>query len=363
VRFDSVALSALSAVLACWCKQSILPALVVAPLYVLLVDGLLDAVMYAFALFVFGAITSTLFLTSFGPANVWFHMVTLPAHHGWREETTASHWNLFWRACLLLLNEMTPTLAYLGTAMLIGWFLVPRSSPSRERPMVRLANWCRANPWIMLPAIAVTLLPASLLGFLKVGGYVNNFSLTHFFVMAAVTVYLIQLYGRAASVPGAQAPTRVVIVALIALFLLSSWPIEFLKRHQIERMFVSIANVRNNQQEVAFAVAKKQPATGYFPWNVLSSLMAEGKYYHFEWGIVDRLEADMLPTRAQSTAHLPAKMQFVGFGPLHQSQASMALFEPPPGQFSHSELPGFVVYPESLANVKAKPEIGKATQR
>lgn len=355
----AIASSAGCAVLACWCKQSILPALVVVPVYLMLSEGWLEAVTYAIGLLISGVVSAVVFVVSFGPANMWFHMVTLPARHGWRGESTTSHVWLLGQAILLLLNDVAPTLAVLGFALLIGHVVLP-ARPTPAPMLERWKQWLRVNPWTLLPMTAVALLPASLLGYLKVGGFLDNFALTHFFLMAAATVYLIELYQRAPASQAQGALVRTIVLATLALFLFWRWPVDFLKRHKAEQMFLSLVRVRSNQQEAVYDYAKREPGRAYFPWNTLATLMAEGKYYHFEWGVVDRLEANLPPSRAQSVAHLPEKLELVAFGPGAQSDFAMALFEPPRARDFQS---GFVLYPETLENVKDKPELGKASQR
>ena len=56
-------------------------------------------------------------------------------------------------------------------------------------------------------------------------------------------------------------------------------------------MLSMIRNPSDNTQEVVYTYAVGHPGLVYFPWNGLSTLLAEGKLYHFEWGIYDRYEA------------------------------------------------------------------------
>ena len=78
---------------------------------------------------------------------------------------------------------------------------------------------------------------ASLLGFVKVGGYVNNFSLTHVFLALTMSTMLIRLYAEIKSrehrVPTTSDPifatippmmARSIVLASLALFALWHWP-------------------------------------------------------------------------------------------------------------------------------------------
>ena len=75
---------ALCAVLSCWCKQTMLPFLIAAPLYLYVVDrGLV--VRYVACLAGIGIVVSAVLILSFGGHAMWFHMVTIPSSQHWQE--------------------------------------------------------------------------------------------------------------------------------------------------------------------------------------------------------------------------------------------------------------------------------------
>src|SRR5213075_2531525 len=80
--------AAICGVLACWCKQSALPVLLVPPLYLLLADGWFAARRQLLITAAVGIVTSAAMLLSFGPARMWFHMVQLPARQPFANEAS-----------------------------------------------------------------------------------------------------------------------------------------------------------------------------------------------------------------------------------------------------------------------------------
>ena len=95
-------------------------------------------------------------------------------------------------------------------------------------------------------------------------------------------------------------------------------------------IFVAIRDVDNNQQEIAYRRSKAHPGVVYFPWQPLSTLLGEGRLYHFEWGAYDHYVAKNrnrvpVPSRQQIIAHIPdsSKLQFIAYGPLHQEEFSV----------------------------------------
>jgi hypothetical protein len=264
-------------------------------------------------------------------------MVQLSAAHGWEHETEHGRAFLLFRALLLLISECLPTIGLILLPLLLRYLLLPHGDGIAGRRKVRWLAWIRDNPWIMFPFAAVLLIPSSLLGFLKVGGYVNNFSLTHVFLVLVVSAVWIRLYAQIRSVintngslpiaSGISPKTiRAIVLAALALLVLWEWPDVLLKPRRAASMYPSIAEPWQNQQEVIYDFDKANPGLVYFPWNTLSMLLAEKRLYHFEWGIHDRYAAGITPTPAQINQHLPPRTRYIAYGPFHQGEETSALW-------------------------------------
>ncbi|MBC8105158.1 MAG: hypothetical protein H7Z14_01095 [Anaerolineae bacterium] len=349
-------LSAFCAVLACWCKQSAIPFLFVAPFYILIAEGLVAAFSYTLILIIVGAVVSTMLMLSFGPVNMWFHMVQLPAAHGWENEARDGRPYLLFRAILLLLTECLPTLGLVLLTLLIRHWLLPLGAAATGARKQRFIAFARDNPWIMFPIAGIFMVPSALLGFLKVGGYVNNFSLTHTFVALTASALLIRLYAQIRSLlrapesatidaPVSPSLVRALVLAALALLVLWDWPDVLIKPKRAANMYAVIADPWNNQQETIYEFAKSEPGLVYFPWNTLATLLAERRLYHFEWGIHDRTEAGIKPSDEQIIAHLPPKIRFVGYGPLHQGEEAHEIWFPQwTARATDDRLKGFTIY-------------------
>lgn len=48
-----------------------------------------------------------------------------------------------------------------------------------------------------------------------------------------------------------------------------------------------------------------------FPWNPLSTLYAEGKVYHFEYGVFDRVFAGFKPEQEHFEKHIPENLTYI----------------------------------------------------
>jgi len=187
---------------------------------------------------------------------------------------------------------------------------------------------------------AIVLVPPSVSGYIKVGGYLNNFGLTNLFVLLAATVGTAAVMTRHDSARGVRVVVTIAACAIIG-FRCARVAIIW---NQLRPMAATIANPSANQQEIVFRYAKAHPGEVYFPWNNLSTLLAEGKLYHFEWGVQDRLDANLDPTPQQILAHLPPRIRYVAYYRKAQSSGAMAMFPRARDAPSLDELPGFIVF-------------------
>jgi hypothetical protein len=249
-----------------------------------------------------------------------------------------------------------PTFGLIALTLLVRHFLLPRGASITASRKDRVIMFARANPWIMFVIAAVFFLPSALLGFLKVGGYVNNFSLVHVFVALTASALLIRLYAQIRSPmsasdstfiqrPIAPAMARTIVLAGLALLVLWEWPDVLLKPKRAAAMYAVIADPWTNQQETIYDFAKSRPGIVYFPWNTLSTLLAERRLYHFEWGIHDRYEAGINPTYEQIIKHIPPNIHYVAYGPLHQGEETwQRWFGKWTARATDEKLKGFTIY-------------------
>ena len=62
----------------------------------------------------------------------------------------------------------------------------------------------------------------------------------------------------------------------------------------------------DNHNEAAYRYDVRHPGQIYFPWNPLTSLLAEGKLYHFDYGVFDRNLGGAHVSAEHIAQHLPS---------------------------------------------------------
>ena len=79
------------------------------------------------------------------------------------------------------------------------------------------------------------------------------------------------------------------------------------------RVFNTVHAPTPNSQDRAYQYSKRHPGMAYFPWNPLSTLMGEGKFYHFAYGMFDRDLANYPISRDHFRRNFPANARYVCF--------------------------------------------------
>ena len=168
-------------------------------------------------------------------------------------------------------------------------------------------------------------------------GSVNNF-ITTYFLLAAVLLLVLERARGAGSF--AALTRRALTVSAVALVLLTV--------PQQAYFFRDFAGLRQTREEQVACFLRRHPGEAYFPWNPLAHLLAEGRLYHFAYGLFDRdlggfrVEADHLKR------FVPAGCRYVCFPQgrrAHRPAACLeAWLEQFPRRVDLPELPGFECY-------------------
>jgi hypothetical protein len=282
-----LATAALLAVLAAWSKQIEVPLALAQLAWLAALHGPRLAVRYAYALVVVGATVSLLFLVSFGPEAVLYNMWTIPSHHAFAGGGRA------------VLMEVIEFFRYTAVFWLVcvaaAWLVNQTAAGARWRDRLL------AQPWWLLVLATLVLLPTGALASIKIGGERNSLHSTYYLI-AAATLALASAVARPARLRPAlmQAVVLGAAATMLALAVrrVASYP------------SLSMLPPRCLSTE-AFAFAQQHPGETYFPWDPLATVMADGKLYHFEYGVRDRLYAGVTPTPGQIAAHLPPRLRFV----------------------------------------------------
>ncbi|MCP4657179.1 MAG: hypothetical protein GY856_17360 [bacterium] len=316
-----LASAATLAVLAAWTKQVEVPLLAAQVLYLSLTCGRSATLRFIGWAFSAGILAGLALVALFGFEEMVFSIVTLPARHPW---LGGGGWFV-----LTVLDIFVNSSFFL---LLILVALRVTMKPSRSAGRGRF-EWLREQPWTLLLLAAVFLVPTSALGRMIAGGRENSYHTIYYLIAAAA--WILTHFGALATTEKQRRIGVGVVYALAAgtLFLATD-----------SGLLRQLSDWRNNPQEEAFECARARPGEVYFPWNPLSSLMAEGKVYHFDYSVFDRDISGFRPGPAHFREHLPAQMRYVAVQAQGYSYV-LAEFLP---EFSErvelEELPGWTVY-------------------
>jgi len=280
-----LALAALLVVLSGWTKQVEVPLALAQLAWLWARHGRATSARYLGWMAGWAAAASAVFLLAFDPAGLLFNLIEVPGGHPFVDLSGAAL-ELFLQGLPLAL------LAALGL-----W--CARASGGPGRRFVELEG-------ALFLLGALVLLPTSLLARAKFGGFTNSFhSLGYLLACGLVGL-------RAAAPAEPRAVARLAragaALALLAALALVPWS-------EIGRGLAALRRPAQNPQEVALAYAREHPGEVWFPWNPLSSLMGEGRLYHFEWAIVDRELAGHPLSPEHLHAHLPEHLRLIAFPP------------------------------------------------
>jgi hypothetical protein len=348
----SLLLSAIMIVLAIWTKQVTLPLLIALPTYVLLADGLHCFKRYLSCICISGLIISAFLLIIFNPELVFFNIFTIPGNHPWRIPGTLSDTEV---VTLVANNKQVASdkisALVVASKELIQYCWVPvlviflaslyqflfLSSPSKT-----ISEWLSYNRWSMLLIVSLFMIPTSLLNRVKVGGALNGFCFTLYFLAAAAILLLFRLILDSLSINSASSKSfnlsKFLILVLVTTFFFNNIPANALKE-----LNTTLQKLPNNPRQVEYNYAKLHPGEVYFPWNPLSSLMAEGKLYHHEFALEDRLLAGYSVSTEHFRSYIPSNINKVAFLERNDGYV-MKLLPEFSKKVEDNDFPGWTVY-------------------
>jgi hypothetical protein len=261
-----------------WSKQISAPLGLVQILWLLMSGRGAVIPRYLGLLVIWTAGMGLLFVTLFGATDMYFNMWVVPA-----SQHLVGGWPEAWKRMGAFILYALPV----GAICLLAWVARNRASP--------LPDERRSAPILFLAAIL--LLPVGVLASLKIGADINSVH-SYYFLIAAAAAGVTAL---AAKRPARYAPMVVVLAGatLAGAFCEARWR---------SSLGVSLGWDTN---EAAFEFARTRPGEAYFPWDPLATLLAENRYYHFEYGVQDRLYAGLKPTPEQIEEGLPRRLRLI----------------------------------------------------
>lgn len=283
--------SALCAVFAIFCKQMFLPVPAALVVYLWVATGGARAVRYLLWLDVAGALATAAALYLAGPARLYHCLIWLPAHHPWDLVSALQATRNF-----ILLSMPVPVL-------LLACAVYLCTAPQLRGSMLRVLATNRAAPLLL---VGVALLPFSIAGRAKAGGDINSLSFALFFLACGLTVMLADVAHDAES----GSTRRLAVSVLVAIAL----PLALFEAPLVFDIRASVQRLPQAEQQVVFEYLNRHPGAAYFPWFPLAHYCAEHRFYHYSYGIVERLLAGEPVSMADFRAYIPPNPRVVAFG-------------------------------------------------
>lgn len=315
-RWTAPLVCALMTALAIGTKQNSLALPVILPAIALILGDRRFSIRYGIGLLTFGvaAAAAVLFFlhdASDLPLNAWI---------------VPSHYPLQWSkvpVTLSVLYESSLPLLYAGVAMTIAALALPSRITSAE---VRLL--------LIFPAIALAQLPGSLMGMVFTGGDQNALSPFLYFALLTVLCLVYESTIKGLPVAGYWAAAALTTAGLLV-------PVAM--REQLRPSSLKLA-LDPGSSEIAFEYDSRYPGQVYFPDNQLSVYLAEGRFYHSDWGLGDYLGAGIPISAVALWRGVPPKAKYVAYPSLAPGYVLLPYIAPHGRVHNISELPGFEVF-------------------
>ena len=314
-----LALCALLATLSCWAKQIEAPLILAQALYLGIAHGRRTAFWFLAWVLVMGTAAGLGFVAVFRFENMSWHMFIKHTQRPWDR-------TLF-EDGFILLRQSAVFIVLVVVASVVAWEFARRSGLGRR-------GWLRENPWALLVAAAVFLFPTGALSDAILGGGHNSYH-SAYYLVAASALILVQFATTGAS--GSVRKNAARLLFLFAAWALVCQPTAFVPTQAL------FARTEDPEQQ-AYAFTRKHPGEAYFPWHPLAALMAEGRLYHSEPGVVDRIEARYEPTDSHFRAHLPPDIRYMIFRERAESQRILNFLPEFQSTVQLRALSGWVVY-------------------
>lgn len=319
-------LSAGLSVLSIWAKQVEAPLILAIGTYLALAYGLRTSLRYALCTLLVGSFVSTMLLIWFGWTDLYFNMFLVPASHPWFGPATY--------ALAMSALEMAPPFVLFGSIVTAGIIITfGRWSEHRDS----LGEWLRSRKWTLIVLAALFMVPTSLLGRVKWGGWLNAYHTLYYLICAASLVLVDLSYPEVAKRYHRVFSWALILSAILFVGLTLPFTGDLEK----------ITRMKDNPQEQAYRFALKYPGEAFFPWNTLSTLMAEGNLYHQEPGIDHREAAGLQTPEKLLLAHIPSHMKYLAYQRNRATESLRDRFPEFDRKVTLEELPGWIVYTRS----------------
>lgn len=289
------------AVLATASKQNLAPIILILPLYCIVRFGWLAAILLAASELLIGALVAVSAILAFGYEPLRYTMFTVVSRHPWRLQQYGLHWSFLYGLSFLVVDIAAPAFA-MGAALLLG--------SSARHSAGQFASRSLRSAWFLPLLVALLLIPFSIIGRIKLGGYSNALTPTSYFLTIALCAWIAGY--RLSAIPQTHPDgfLRFVIsiscMLVVGLSILALTPLD-----RTIQLWQETHSLQKNPQQQAYEFSLKHPHEAYFPWNPLSTLMSENRYYLFAYGVFDLQLAYDFRSVEQAKKDLPDQLKYV----------------------------------------------------
>ncbi len=196
-------------------------------------------------------------------------------------------------------SEITDFFSYTAMWWLAGLLLM--FACAGNRPPTNRSGPTTLASWFLLICAGLFLLPTGALASVKIGGDRNSMHSAYYFAVSASYV-LARSWQPGWPRLASWMPLAVITVAIAANTAAVRRIASYVDLPMLPRQCLSQEDWR---------LAKQHPGEIYFPWDPLATLLAEGRMYHFEYGVLDRIFAHRRPALETIRSGLPKKMNSI----------------------------------------------------
>jgi hypothetical protein len=288
-------------------KQVMFPILMALPLWFLLAHGRREGLRLVGWLSVTGGSVIGVAMLLFGLEGVLFNTVIIPSRVGW-QLGDYSRIEALWGVTAELVAHSIPVVTLFTVGAVLSVVVRPPSMTS----FARLRPFLADNSWVLPALVALTMVPVSVLGRVKIGGAINTFSPTEYFLLAAGILAMIGVPHRLKDHVGqVHHQASLGLIALCALVLASGGA-------QHTQKSANELPVREHKSQQAYDYLTREDSRAYFPMHPLAHLLANGSLFHLAMALYDRENLARLPlSDEQRYAHLPVNPSVVCWDPAH----------------------------------------------
>ena len=217
------------------------------------------------------------------PRAIVLNLLTIPTHQPFRKA------------------DFFPAVGQLGyQCMVLAAFPIICLVQRLQSEPFFLRLFIRQNPSLLVLSAGAGLSVTSVMGYIKAGGNINALSPALYFLAIAFVAELIPSLRGVSASANQESITRVTLLVIVLAFA------AFLNLPAIVYGIIHAPKLKDCAMDNVFRYSKAHPDAVYFPDYPLSVMMAEGRLYHFSWGLQDRQQAGYPVSSQEFLRYTPA---------------------------------------------------------